>query len=406
MRDALQRQNWPILAAGAALAFSVGSIALSQLCLGVAILLTIRRWAQVKYPREFWLLVFFFCWTLLAAALSAAPLAALPQIKKFYVYLIVPSLAVAYAGPTSARAVLAAMGAVGSLSAFWSLLQYAKKYSAAKEAGVSFTSAYIADRITGFMSHWMTFGGTMMTLFLIGLAYLFFARPVRWRVGAGVALVATAIFLGWTRGIWIGTFAGVLYLVWFRRRLLVLALPVVALGVIMVMPQPEKDRVLSIFRPRGETDSNSHRVALFRTGIAMISAHPLVGVGPEQVERNFERYAPEDIPRPFPRSWWYGHLHSIYTQFSADRGLPAMFAIVGFFAAATWRIVRAASRAAGESKWMLHGIAAFSVGILVTGLFEHNLADSEILMLALGLVTLGTRISMGTDAQTARAARD
>ena len=121
----------------------------------------------------------------------------------------------------------------------------------------------------------------------------------------------------------------------------------------------------------------------------MIQAHPLIGVGPEQVERNFERYAPEDIPRPFPRAWWYGHLHNIYIQFSADRGIPAMLAIIGFFFWSTWTIARAAVRACAGRKWMLHGIAAVSIGILVTGVFEHNLADSEILMLALGLITLG-----------------
>lgn len=401
MRDALHRDNWPILAAGAALAASVGSIAISQLCLGAAILLTIRQWRRAKYPSGTWLLLFFFAWTLLAATLSNAPLSAWPQIKKFFVYLIVPCLAAAYTGPAAARAILGTMGAVGALSAVWSLIQYAKKFAAAKAAGANFTDAYIADRITGFMSHWMTFGGTMMTVFLLGAAYVLFRRPIRRPAAAAVAaattVVAIAIFLGWTRGVWIGTFAGMLYLLWCWRRALVLAAPLLALAAVLIMPKPEQDRVLSIFRPRGDTDSNSHRIALFRTGEAMIKAHPLIGVGPEQVQRNFERYAPDDIPRPFPRAWWYGHLHNIYIQFAADRGIPAMLAIIGFFFWTTVRIARAAATATGERQWMLHGIAAFSIGILVTGIFEHNLADSEILMLALGLVTLGSSLAADHD---------
>lgn len=393
MREALQRDHWPILAAGAALAASVASIAFSQLCLGLAIVLTITQWRKAKYPRGASLLLFFFAWTLLAASLSNSPMAAWPQLRKFFVYLIVPCLAAAYKGPDSARAILTAMGAAGTLSAVWSLLQYARKYQAAKAAAVNFTDAYIADRITGFMSHWMTFGGTMMTVFLLGFAYLLFRRPLRWPIPAALALIAAAIFLGWTRGIWIGTFAGLLYLIWSWRRWLVLTAPILALAAIALMPQPEKDRVLSIVKPRGDTDSNAHRFALYRTGRAMIEAHPLLGVGPEQVERNFEKYAPEDIPRPFPRAWWYGHLHNIYIQFAADRGIPAMLAIVGFFFWSTWQIMRAALSAEGDRKWMLHGIAAFAIGLLVTGIFEHNLADSEILMLALGLITLGTRLA-------------
>jgi O-antigen ligase len=397
MRDALKRDNWPILAAGAALALSVVSIAASQICLGAAILLTIRDWRRAQYPPGASQLLFFFVWTLLAAGLSQSPAAAYPQIRKFFVYLIVPCLAAAYRGPDSAKYILAALGAGGTLSALWSLLQYTKKYSAAKAAGVSFTDAYIASRITGFMSHWMTFGGTMMAVFLIGAAYLLFTKPLRWRVPAVLTLIALAIFLGWTRGIWIGTFAGTLYLLWSWRKMFVLAAPVLALAAVAIMPQPEKDRVLSIVQPRGDTDSNGHRKALFRTGIAIIEAHPFLGVGPEQVERNFDRYAPEDIPRPFPRAWWYGHLHNIYIQFAADRGLPAMFAIIGFFCWATGGIARAAIRAHGDRKWILHGIAAFLIGVLVTGVFEHNLADSEILMLALGLATLGCLAAASRD---------
>lgn len=393
MREVFQRENWALLAAGGAVALSAVSIAASQILLGAAIVLTVSRWRRATYPPGAWLLLFFFVWTLVAAGVSDAPKAAWPQLRKFFVYLIVPCLAVAWRGPVGARAVLVTLGAGGTASAAWSLAQYAKKYMAAKAAGVNFTDAYIADRITGFMSHWMTFGGTMMTVFLLGTAYLLFQKPVRWRVGAAVGLIAVALFLGWTRGVWIGTFAGAVYLVWCWRRVLVLALPVAAGLAVAVMPQPEKDRVLSIVRPRGDTDSNSHRVALFRTGAAMIEAHPLFGVGPEQVERNFDRYAPADIPRPFPRAWWYGHLHNIYIQFAADRGVPAMLAIIGFFLWSTWEIVRAAGKAEGEARWMLHGIAAFAIGLLVTGFFEHNLADSEILMLALGLVTIGGQLA-------------
>jgi putative inorganic carbon (HCO3(-)) transporter len=397
MQDVLKRSDWPILAAGTAVAASVASIALSQICLGIAIVLTVRQWRQAKYPPGASLLLFFFAWTLLAISVSNVPMAAWPQLKKFFVYLIVPCLAAAYNGPGSVKTILTAMGAAGTVSAAWSLLQYAKKFSAAQAAGIDFTNAYIADRITGFMSHWMTFGGTMMTVFLVGGAYVLFHRPVRWRVPAALFLIAAALFLGWTRGVWIGTFAGVLYLIWSWRRLLVIAVPLFAVVAVSIMPAPERARVMSIYRPRGDIDSNGHREALFRTGVAMIKAHPWFGVGPEQVARNFERYAPEDIRRPFPRAWWYGHLHNIYIQFSADRGVPAMLAIVGFFFWATWNIARAAIRASGERKWMLHGIAAFSIGVLVTGLFEHNLADSEILMLALGLITLGSSLAADQD---------
>ncbi len=391
MHAALERRHWPLLAAGAALALSPVSIALSQLALAAAILLTLPQWRRAQYPPGALLLLFFFAWTLLAAALSADPPAAWPQLRKFYVFLIVPALAAALPSAAPVRSILASLTIGGALSALWGLVQYARKFAAAKAAGVDFTSAYIADRITGFMSHWMTFGGTIMAVFLLAAAFLLFRRPRPWAAAPLLLLFAAALFLGWTRGIWIGCFAGILYLVWSWRRMLVIAPPLLAIAAVAVMPQPEQDRVLSIFQPRGETDSNSHRIALFRTGIEIIKTHPLTGVGPEQVQRNFDRFAPADIPRPFPVSWWYGHLHNIYIHYSADRGIPAMLAIVGFFALSFVTAARAARHATGDRQWILHGIAAFLAALLVTGIFEHNLADSEILMLSLGLATLGSR---------------
>ena len=74
-----------------------------------------------------------------------------------------------------------------------------------------------------------------------------------------------------------------------------------------------------------------------------------------------------------------------------------MLAIIGYFVWVTAAIARAAAGASGERRWMLHGIAAFSIAILVTGVFEHNLADSEILMLALGLTTLGACLAADRD---------
>lgn len=399
MKTLLSREGAPALAAGGALALSVVSIAGSQILLGLAIVLTIRQWRSAAYPRGAYLLLLFAALTVAAVLASPSPAAGFPQIKKFFVYLIVPCMAAAYTGTEFARSVFAGIGVGGGLSACWGIIQYARKYNAADAAGVPFTQFYIDNRITGFMSHWMTFGGTMMCVSLLAAAYVLFHRPVRWRIAALALLAAFAINLAWTRGILIGTLAGGLYLIFRWRPAFVLATPLLAVGGFFVLPEAEKARVISIVRPRGELDSNSHRVALFHTGIEMIKANPLLGVGPEHIKYEFERYAPESVPRPVPRHWYIGHLHNIYVQFAADRGIPAMLAIIGFLVWNLWAIARA--RGGPETQWMLHGAAAFLVGVLVAGVFEHNLADSEILALTLGTLTIGARVAQDSRTTTA-----
>ena len=60
----------------------------------------------------------------------------------------------------------------------------------------------------------------------------------------------------------------------------------------------------------------------------MIRAHPILGLGPEQVGKVFLAYVPPDILSPLPKGW-YGHLHNIYLQFAAERGLPASSSCCG-----------------------------------------------------------------------------
>src|SRR5258708_17076724 len=88
-------------------------------------------------------------------------------------------------------------------------------------------------------------------------------------------------------------------------------------------PPPLQDRVFSVFRPHGDVDSNSRRTIMARTGLRMIAAHPVLGIGPEQIQPQFLAYLPADVAQPLPKGW-YGHLHNVYLQYAAERGLPAL----------------------------------------------------------------------------------
>jgi putative inorganic carbon (HCO3(-)) transporter len=383
-----QWQRVSIVAAGGALVATLCSIAVSQILLGLATALALYQWRERRFPPIGWPLGAFVGFSLLAVAFSEAPAAGVPQLRKFFVYLILFALATALRRWVEVRWILAGVAMAGTLSALWSFVQYARKYSAAKAAGVDFTLAYIADRTTGFMSHWMTFGGEMMIVLLLAVSWFLFQRDWRGAVVAG--LTGVALLLGQTRGMWIGAAAGVVYLVWSWKRPVVLALPVLAGLVLALGPATLQDRAMSIVRPRGDLDSNAHRQAMFRTGIAIVQAHPLLGIGPEMVKRKFPEYAPADIPRPFPTHWWYDHLHNIYLHFAAERGIPAVAALLWMIGGSLVVFLRGARRAVDpERRAVLHGIAAVIIGVLTAGIFEYNLGDSEVLQLFLGLLVVG-----------------
>ncbi len=99
----------------------------------------------------------------------------------------------------------------------------------AHAAGQSFYDYYVAARITGFTSHWNTYAAEEMFALLMLAAFLFFAPGAAkrlWLWIAAAALVTLAVLLSDTRGVWIATFVGGLYLVWYWNRKLILLVPI------------------------------------------------------------------------------------------------------------------------------------------------------------------------------------
>jgi putative inorganic carbon (HCO3(-)) transporter len=154
-----------------------------------------------------------------------------------------------------------------------------------------------------------------------------------------------------------------------------------------------RDRVLSIFKPQlNIVDSTRHRAALRATGWEMIQAHPLTGVGPEMVSRKFLEFAPSSVPRPLPTEWSIGHLHNVYFQYAAERGVPALLALLWFLGRALhdfWTARRA--------NWVMPAAIACILAMMVAGLAEHNLNDSEPLGVFLAIIACGYA---ARDAQT------
>ena len=369
------------------------SIAVSQLLLGAALLLLIilvaTRRLRLRLPSGWPLLAFFIAWTVLSWLVNGHLREGLPQIRKFYVLLIVVVIASLFRGVRDARWVALLWVVLATASGLWGIWQFWQRWHAAQLVGKDFYLEYVAARITGFNSHWMTFSQQLMLALACGLAMLLWDRdatpPRRWVLGAAGAVCGLGILLAETRGVWFATAAALIYLLWCWRRWTVVLLPVLALLAFAAGPQGLRERMLSVARPHGEKDSNMHRYVTFRTGLEMIKSHPLLGLGPEMPGREFSSYVPPDIHRPLPEGF-YGHLHNIYTHFAAERGLPAMFAMIGFL---VWNAVlwlRRLRGSPGEAAWVLRAGVAMLLGILATGIFEHNLGDSEILTMTMAAV--------------------
>jgi putative inorganic carbon (hco3(-)) transporter len=379
--------RWLTFASAAAILFG---IAYSQSLLALALVALLLSGEKLRLPPIRLQLGLFLLGTVLALALSGHPAEGIPQIRKFYVFC---ELLVVYSCLRDLRIIrwlFLVWAGFASITALRGFVQFAQKIQQARELHQNDYSFYVGERITGFMSHWNTFSAQEMFALSMLASFLFFSPAARKRMWVWIlcaVLMGGAVLLAETRAVWIGTAIAILYLTWFWKRWMLAAVPVVVALAFVVSPPVIKDRFTSLLHPKG-VDSNAFRVVTWTTGLEMIKAHPFFGLGPEGPKYHFEEWVPKDIPRPLPVGW-YGHLHNIYLQYSAERGIPTMLILlwmIGKMLADFSRALRKLPPGRSDARFLLHGGIAVILATLAEGFFEYNLGDSEVLTMFLVVV--------------------
>jgi O-antigen ligase len=100
----------------------------------------------------------------------------------------------------------------------------------------------------------------------------------------------------------------------------------------------------------------------------MFKAHPIVGVGPDNVKRVFKKFHPE----PFPEEGIYGTLNNLYVHQAAERGLLGLGALLLLFI--TMFIYAAKlfkAKASPYALWAVCALPAFYVVNLTEISFQH-----------------------------------
>lgn len=371
------------------------SIAAYETLLALAVVALLLSGQKMRFPPVKLPLTLFMIGTVLSLVFSGEAAAGIPGVRKFYLFLMLLLVYSTLRELKWTRTVVLGWALVAGIGAILGVVQFAGKVREAHAAGRGFYDYYVpGERITGFMGHWMTFSGLQMFALVMLVAFLFYApdgprRGWLWFVCA--ALMTVSLVLAMTRSSWLGSAVGILYLVWFWRRWLVAVIPVAAVIAVVLAPHDIRERVESATRPKQGVDSNQFRFVAWTTGLRIIRAHPLLGLGPEGVKLHFMEYVAPDVPRPLPDGF-YGHLHNIYLQFAAERGIPTLLALLwllGRILRDFWLGLRRLPPGRGDPRFLLQGGIAVVLATMTAGLFEHNLGDSEVLTMFLVVVACG-----------------
>jgi O-antigen ligase len=355
------------------------SIAGAEILLDVAgilwLVVVIAERRRLTVPTFFWPLVGLAIWTLVSSAFSMDPFESFKRDRQLLLYLIVPMTMTLARGPRAATTanVIIALGAAGALVG---IVQY---------AALGYDN--LNQRPHGLLGHYMTYSGVLMLVICTATAQLLFRdRDWVWPAVAVPALLV-ALIATFSRNAWIGAVLAILTLAMFRRAWkLVAVVPVVVVLFVLVAPAGIRQRALSSFDPNDAT--NRDRIAMLKSGKAMIADHPWTGVGPNMVPKAYiEKYKTPDAVDPEDKpNDTRAHLHNVPVQLAAERGLPALALWLVFVVTAVVGLVGEFRR--GKARALAAGGVAAIVAMLAAGMFEHNFGDSEFLILFLGLITL------------------
>jgi putative inorganic carbon (HCO3(-)) transporter len=371
-------------------------IAYSQILLALAIGVLLLSGLPLRWPRIAIPLALFLLWTLLSLAFSPDPSHGLTQVRKIYVFLTMLTIYSSVRTLAEVRFLVFAWLGVGTCTGALGIFQFGRKWGQALAQHRDFYHFYIDQRITGFQNHWMTFSGQQLYLLLMLTAFLMFgprAKRTVWLWLPCALVVGLALLLSDTRVAWAAAVIAGTYLLWRWKRWAVLAMPVLLIVMFLLAPASLRIRITSIWSPEKQTDSNQHRFIVWRTGWQMIKAHPMLGLGPEEISKPevFDAYLPKDIPRPLPPGD-YKHLHSIYIHYAAERGIPAALFLTAALLMALFDFQRALKTlppGRSDRRFLLHWASAAVIGTMIVGFADLNLGLSDELTMFLVVMCLG-----------------
>jgi O-antigen ligase len=247
----------------------------------------------------------------------------------------------------------------------------------------------LEHRITGPTPHVMTFSGILLAIVFVAIVK-FIDRSDR-LYGLAAGLISVTLVLTLTRNAWLGWLAGVASLLLLKRSRLVLFLAPLTLVALVSMPLPIFGRLISTFDPTQY--SNLDRIRMIEAGVEIIRDHPLLGVGPGMIDETYPLYRKPDAPR-----FQVPHLHNNFVQLWAERGVMAAAAYLLLFGMLALRCFRD-SRSPHGSGLARAGLAT-TIALFVSGVFEFNFGDSEVLMTFLDVSALVAASIMVKEAGT------
>ncbi len=214
---------------------------------------------------------------------------------------------------------------------------------------------------TGAFGGHLSYSGVLVPAFFVALGLTGEERR-RWPFILAATAIGLGLLFSFSRTAWIGTAAGVFVLGALRGRrvFLVGVCTLVLIAAVSVLAEPAiRDRILSVLEI-----GNDPRSRLWRTALGIVADHPWLGAGLGSYPTLFPIYR---VPGDYLSTI---HPHSDILNHLVETGIVGAAAWV-----AIWVAFFLETR--GHRSWLLNGMRAAVVAMLVAGLGQCYATDEE-----------------------------
>ena len=243
-----------------------------------------------------------------------------------------------------------------------------------------------AGRMLGTTSTPATFSGVLMLVGVMALGRLLFHKPKEYWVLGSVGVISLCLLVSLTRQVWMGSFIGAIFLLFFWNKKYLLIFPLLLMVVLLLAPESITSRIHSFSSL--QDSSFQARVSLWRGGWKIFKDHPITGCGFKCVDSIYSQY-------PDPSGWvaHYRGMHSNIFQLLVDTGIVGLgtwlLIWVAYFIEVfkRWKTM-AREKSRDNAAGILMGSSAAVLAFIAGGFFETNIYDSEVAMLLYFLMGL------------------
>ena len=279
------------------------------------------------------------------------------------------------------------------ISTIYAVSVYFLKFDILRPQSTDFSQMAGGVRVGGFYSDYMTYAHGFGMLFCVYFGMCLQQLKKYLKIDplmlATTVLLALALLLTFTRGVWIGLGVAVLvmaYLVRVRWGHVLLITGITFVSVLYLSWGGFRDRVNFAFQYQQNHDSE--RIVLWKTNFHIFKKSPVIGIGYGENKRLLRQYFDE---LGVPEGQFEGHAHNQFIHFLAGTGIIGLLAYLYFMylflkKLSLKKVLEKSHRLSGMTLGVFGAVICFLVGGLTESNFEHSkLKYILVSILALGI---------------------